>query len=187
VTRQRVRSRLLGSVSFVIAATAFGVVAGCSTSERSEDLAVGLIEDAIEAVEVHFASVPTFYEINATSDGVNLFVSVNGSDGSPAVVQARYTASNGLVVSDEAVAADGAVFARSAVDFDAETVLDVALDQLGSSQPRVFIITAAGVSDEAQSVSDRVDYRLVMESERGGRLVVLLSRDGSILGSDVID
>ena len=181
------RRQFLQLASLIIAAAAFGVVSGCSTAETFEDLEIDLIDEAIEAVEVHFAAAQTFYEINATSDGVNLFVSVNGTDGSPSVVQARYTASGGLLVSDEAVGADGAVFARSAVDFEVDTILDAALEQLGSSRPRVFIITAAAIADSSQSLSERVDYRLVMESERGGRLVVLVSKDGSILGSDVID
>lgn len=171
----------------IVVHVCFLISSGCSSQGSTDDLAIDLIDEAIEAVNDQFDPEAAFYEINATPDGVNMFVSVTGEGGSPAVVQARYTSTRGLVVSEDAVAADGAVFPGSAVDFDPDSILDVALEQLSSTQPRVFIITATSFVDGEQRVSDRVDYRLVMESDKGGRLVVLLGRDGSVLGSDVLD
>lgn len=178
-----VRNAMLISV----AAAAMATCSSCSSETQAETLPIDLIDEAIVAVDGHFAAESSFYEINVTPDGVNLFVSVAGPQGSPAVVQARYTSARGLVVAEESVEANGGVFAGSAVDFEVETMLNAALEQLSSTSPRVFIITAGPTSESETQVSERVDYRLVMESERGGRLVVLLARDGSILGSDVID
>lgn len=157
---------------------------GCASSD-DEALALDLISDAIDAVDDHFSADVNFYEINATSDGVNLFVSVPAPDGIPRVVQARYTTSRELVVAEEAVESQGTVFSGRDVDFDPATILDQAVDQLTSSQPLVFIMTAPSGEDVDSAVG--VTYRVVMESRRGGRLVVLLDSDGSILGSDVME
>lgn len=158
----------------------FGLSSGCSDSPESEGLEVDLVDDAIRAVDEFYSQDSAFYEINATSDGVNLFVSTTMDGSVPAVVQARFTSSDGLVVADEALPSDGPTFQGSAVDFDSSSVLDAAVSQLSSSTPRVFIITSS-------SDSSSILYRLVMESQRGGKLAVLLTADGTILGTDVLD
>jgi hypothetical protein len=71
-------------------------LAACSSDSTSEPLAIDDIDEAISAVGEHFDADVDFYEINATSDGVNLFVSWTGADESPAVVQARFTRAGGL-------------------------------------------------------------------------------------------
>lgn len=166
-------------------------IGACSGNAPSEKLAIGLIDDAIAAVDEHFGGSSDFYEINATSDGVNLFVSTTIDGGTAGVVQARYTQDDGLVVSDEAVPSDGPVFAGTSVDFDPQTVVGRAIGQLSTARPRVFIITAAGSGEQSatqgQVGSGGVSYRLVLESQRGGRLVVFLAGDGTILGSDFLE
>ncbi len=161
-------------------------LAACTSESKAEPLAIEAISEAISAVGDHFEADVDFYEINATSDGVNLFVSTIGADASPAVVQARFTRSGGLVIADESVPAEGPIFRGSAVDFDSTSIIEKATSQLSTAQPRMFIITA--VDDAANIVpSERVSYRLIMESQRGGRLVVLLDSRGTVLGSDVLD
>lgn len=161
-------------------------LAACSSESKPDPLAIDSIDEAISAVADHFDADVDFYEINATSDGVNLFVSTTGSDAGPSVVQARFTTANGLVVADDAVPAEGPVFRGSAVDFDPASIIESAVSELTSAQPRTFIITAAGDS-ASNTPSDQVSYRLIMESQRGGRLVVFLDSRGTVLGSDVID
>lgn len=158
----------------------------CSSDSKSEPLAIDAIDMAISAVSEHFDADVDFYEINATSDGVNLFVSTTGVDAGPAVVQARFTREGELVVADESVPAEGLVFRGSAVDFDSATIIDAAVGELSTAEPRMFIITAVGDAANS-SPSDRVSYRLIMESQRGGRLVVFLDSRGTVLGSDVMD
>lgn len=163
-------------------------LSGCASDDRPSALVIDLIDEAIAAVEERFGGEVSFYEINATSDGVNLFVSTQNAESTPAVVQARYTSDGELVVAEEPVPAQGAVFDGSAVEFDPRTILERAVGQLSSSTPQVFIITASASSSAPTSDTDNgITYRLVMESQRGGRLIVLLGRDGSILGSDVVD
>jgi hypothetical protein len=161
-------------------------LAACSSDSTSEPLAIDDIDEAISAVGEHFDADVDFYEINATSDGVNLFVSTTGADDSPAVVQARFTRAGGLVVADESVPADGPVFRGSAVEFDPDSIIETAISELSTAQPRMFIITALGDAASG-SPSDRVSYRLIMESQRGGRLVVFLDSRGTVLGSDVME
>ena len=158
----------------------------CSSESKAEPLAIEEIGEAISAVGDRFGADVDFYEINATSDGVNLFVSTIGADASPAVVQARFTRAGGLVVADEAVPAEGPSFRGSAVDFDSTSIIEDATSQLSTAQPRMFIITAV---DDAANIApnERVSYRLIMESQRGGRLVVLLDSQGTVLGTDVLD
>lgn len=157
-----------------------------STGDETAMLAVHSVDEAIDSVEAVYGAPAAFYEINATEDGVNLFISTSTPDGEAAVLQARFTESNGLVVAGDPVEAEGSVFTGDAVDFDETAVLAQALEELSTSTARAFIITAAGdVDPGAVGDATRVEYRLVMESRRGGRLVVLLSGDGSILGSDI--
>lgn len=183
----RLTNRVVACALGTIGVVACGaIVTGCSAKPESGTLAIDLIDDAIAAVDDHFGSATDFYEINATADGVNLFVSTTGDDARPAVVQARYTSADGLVVADEAAPAEGSVFSGSAVDFDPKTIIERAVGQLSSAEPQVFIITAA--SDGSGAIDTSVaTYRLVMESRRGGRLVVFLGRDGTILGSDFVE
>lgn len=159
-------------------------LAACSSSP-DESLAIDLIDDAIAAVDDRFAGSSKFYEINATPDGVNLFISSMIDEATPGVVQARFTSAEGLVVADESVQSQGLVFDGTAVDFDSESIIESARSQLSTAQPRVFIITAVSSSDAGSNDVD-VSYRLVMESQQGGRLVIFLGRDGTILGSDVL-
>lgn len=189
-----------GLVTLLVAMSCLGLGA-CSSDVSRESSSYGasessggrpvveLIDDAITAVDEHFSATSNFYEINATSDGVNLFVSTTIDGGLPGVVQARYTATDGLVVADDALPSDGEVFRGDAVDFDPDTIIEGAIEQLSSAQPRVLVITAGSVSENSDVETDRsrVAYRLVMESQRGGRLVVFLGPDGTILGSDVLD
>lgn len=159
------------------------VVTACSSESTGDLPALDLIDDAIAAVDEHFGTPSDFYEINATADGVNLFVSAPIDEETAGVLQARYTADEGLVVSDEVLPSEGAVFAGTAVDFDPATIIVDAIEQLSTAQPRVFIITGS----PGDSQRTRVAYRLVLESQRGGRLVVFLDRDGTILGSDLLE
>lgn len=164
----------------------FLVFSGCTSGGPDGTLEIDLIDEAISAVDAHFGEESSFYEINATSDGVNLFVSRSDPDADPTVVQARYTSADGLVISDTATPSQGSVFSGSAVEFDPKTIVERAVGELASAEPKVFIITAAANSEEDTS-DVSVSYRLVMESQRGGRLVVFLGRDGTILGSDLME
>ena len=178
--RSDLRRIVVGVAAIAVSVTTLGA---CSSESPEKSLAIDLIDDAISAVDDRFGGLSGFYEINATSDGVNLFVSTMIDETTPGVVQARYTSEEGLVVADEPVPSEGPVFDKDAVDFDPDSIIEAARAQLSTALPRVFIITAtAGVGN-----GSGVSYRLVMESQRGGRLVVFLGRDGTILGSDVLD
>lgn len=178
--------RTLGLFESIACGAMILVAVGCTSGNPSENLAVDSIDDAIAAVDAHFGGPADFYEINATADGVNMFVATSLDGADSGVVQARYTSAKGLVVSDETLPSDGVTFSGAEVEFDPRTIIERAVGQLSSARPRAFIITAAsGTAGVSSTVG--VQYRLIMESQRGGRLVVFLGSDGSILGSDLLD
>lgn len=162
--------------------TLASVLMSCSSSsEPSTRLPVELVDDALRVAEEKFGDGTQFFEINVTDVGVNLFVRTHGDSGESSVQSARYTTSGELFVSTDRLAADGPVFVADDVDFDEGTITLAAERELPNSTPEMLIITASAAIDGAPSA---VEYRVVMNSERGGRLIVLLSRDGRILGSD---
>lgn len=76
--------------------------------------------------------------------------------------------------------AGGVTFEREIVDVNVDAVLDDVLRELPDSEPIMFVVTGAGVSGVAQ----RVEYRVLMRSSRGGELAVVVDANGSIIGTD---
>lgn len=164
-------------------------IAACGSSESVDhQLAVNSIASALEAAIDLLGAEVRFLEIDAVADGINLYISKPGVGGTAQMVQARFTSERGLVVADEGTAVEGPTFGARDVDFDTDTILASALEQLPSSQPLSFSITAAvGETATSSAAHSAVVYRLVMESPRGGRLSILLSRAGDILGTDIMN
>lgn len=171
------------------------LVFGCSSGdgENGDRPALHLIGPAIAAVVAEVDPEARFFEINATVDGVNLFIAVPNVDvaaqpGTYGVVQARFTSDDGLVVSKDVLPAQGSVFRAGDVDFVPESITRSVEEELPSSRARALIMTATDLPSEASDGGTAlIDYTIVMESERGGRLMVHVSRDGAILGSDLPD
>ena len=178
-------------VGAVIAASSI-TMSSCGGSEKSttlevEGLRVDLINDALD--ELHTTGADTFgyFEVNATSRVVNLFVATDldgapNGDGKPdAVAQYVYLPTGELQGPAEPLGANGPTFTMDEVDFVADSVLDTVLAELPTSTPSMFVITSAGSADVE---SDRVEYRVTLLSEYGGELSVLVSASGEVIGTD---
>lgn len=178
------RGLLVGVLAAVLV-----VACGGSGDGSTPPLRVDLIDEALAAVTDTGADELGYFEVNATTDLVNLFVAtdldgVPNPDGRPdAVVKYVYLADGGLQEPLEPVGATGPVFRVDEVDFDADDVLSTVVDELPDSTPVMFVITSAG-STEVES--DRVEYRVTMLSDRGGELSVVVTDSGEIVGTDAM-
>ena len=180
--------RRLGS----LAALTILLVGGSSCSKNSaESTTAGLrldqIEAALDAVEKVAGTNVSFFEVNATTDVVNIFVATDldgepNADGLPdAVVHYVFTEKDGLETAPEPVGANGPTFIRSAIDYDPKTILSKVLSELPKSTPQMFVLTAAGT---AEASTGTVQYRLLMQSTQGGQMSVVLTNTGEIVGTD---
>ena len=161
---------------------------GKSSSEpETAGLRLDQIEVALDAVEEVAGADLNFFEINATTELVNIFVAtdldgVPNDDGLPdAVERYVFTEKDGLEIDPELVGANGPTFQRSALDYDPTTILNKVLAELPNSTPQMFVITAAGT---AEAPTGTVQYRLLMQSTQGGQMSVVLTNSGEIVGTD---
>ena len=166
------------------------VVSSCGKNSVAPDTAglrIDQIETALDAVEQKAGADLEFFEINATTELVNVFVATDldgipNADGLPdAVVHYVFTEKDGLETAPDPVGANGPTFARTALDYEPSTILRKVLSELPDSQPQVFVLTAAGTAEESTGV---VQYRLIVQSTQGGQMSVVLTNRGEIVGTD---
>jgi hypothetical protein len=132
---------------------------------------VDLIDDAVAALEAKLGGPQRFFEINATSRLVNLFVELNGGK----LVQ-PWVYLDGELSSTAVLDANGHSFAGTALDFDPTKVLSHVQTELPQSRPDVFFIEGGegGV----------VRYSVTVTSQQGGQLVVVVGPDGTVKSVD---
>ena len=128
---------------------------------------VDLISKAITALEAKLGAPQQYFEINATSHLVNLFVALN--DGK--VVQ-PWVYLDGVLSSTEGHPASGFSFAKAALDFDPDKVLSRLQAELPQSSPDVFFIEGGK--------GGAVRYSVTVSSRQGGQLVVVVGPDGAV-------
>lgn len=186
-----------------------GVLVACGSSETQDVPALGidLIEPAIDAVREAQGVEPAFFEINSTADGVNLFIAASRSgntDTPDAVIQGRYTSDGGLVLAEELLDASGPVFTATDLNLSADRLVGQVVKELKNAKALMFVLSAATVNASSENggssggntdnpesgeplVGRDVVRRVLLESERGGRLAVFVDGDGNILGTEVLD
>lgn len=132
---------------------------------------VDLIGKAITALEAQLGAPQQYFEINATSQLVNLFVSLNGGK-----VVKPWVYLDGELSSTEGHDASGFTFAKTALDFNPDKVLSHVEAELPQSRPDAFIIEAGqgGI----------VRYSVTVRSPKGSQLVVVVGPDGSVRSVD---
>ena len=166
------------------------VVSSCGKNSAAPDTAglrIDQIETALNALEQKDGADLEFFEINATTDLVNIFVATDldgipNADGLPdAVVHYVFTEKDGLETAPDPVGANGPTFARTALDYEPSTILRKVLSELPDSTPQMFVLTAAGTATESTGT---VQYRLIMQSSQGGQMSVILTNSGEIIGTD---
>ena len=180
--------RRLGMV--VALSSVLFVVSSCgndSTAPATAGLRLDQIENALDAVEQKVGVGLEFFEINATSAIVNIFVATDldgtpNADGLPdAVVHYVFTEKDGLETAPDSVGANGPTFARTALGYEPSTILRKVLSELPDSTPQMFVLTAAGTATESTGTAQ---YRLIMQSSQGGQMSVVLTNSGEIVGTD---
>ncbi len=162
------RRRALAMALAVIA-----VACGGDDGAGVPPLRVDLVDDAIAAVEQERGGAQVYFEVNASPELVNLFVAV---DDATATVPYVYLADGGLQPPAPRQAASGPTFRAADVAFEPDQVLARVVVELPESIPELFVVSAAA--------GGGVDYRVVMRSERGGQLFVIVAGDGTIVGAD---
>lgn len=153
----------------LVALGAVTMASGCSADDEGGPI-IGRIDDAIVAVESHYGAPREFIEISATESVVSLIVEID--DGAE---QAFWSPDDGLVEPVTVPAVDRPTFRSRAVDFRSDQMFDQLRDELPNSEIVDFAITGAG--------DGAVVYDARLRSEQGGVLLVLLDRNGRILGA----
>ena len=154
-----------------VVALALVVLSSCGSDK--ETLLVSDIDDAVAAVAEVLGKTPEFYEINATPTLVNLFA----ADGKGNAVNFVYE--NGELDQETSVApADGESFPAEGMSFSGKVFARVE-KELPESILRAFSI----IGDHPNG---GVQYRVVLQSDRGGQFAVFVEPTGKILGTDVM-
>jgi hypothetical protein len=152
-------------------ALAVVVLSGCGSSK--EALSVSDIDNAVEAVAEVLGKTPEFYEINATPTLVNLFA----ADGKGNAI--NFVFEKGKLAEETSVApADGKSFSAAEMTFNSKVYKRVQ-KELPESILRAFSVIG-------DNPTGGVQYRVVLQSDRGGQLAVFVDPTGKILGTDVM-
>lgn len=175
------RSLLSG---LVIGGVAMGLLGlgGCGGDDAGDVPAVrvDLIDEAVSAVVDELGDV-AFFEVNATPDLVNVFVAGTDDKGATTATAYVYEPGGGLGEPADPEFASGVTFVADQIDFDPDTVLDTAVEELPTSVLRVFAINGEPGPDGPAAA---VGYRIVFDSAEGGSLSVSVRGDGGIIGVD---
>ena len=167
--RRRLRPTARCGLAAIVASALVTVLAACASGDEGGPI-VDRIDDAIFAVETHYQAPQDYFEISATDTVVSVIVAV---DGGPEAAQAFWSREDGLVAPVPVVAMDRPTFRSGDLDFRPGRVLAQVRDELPNATIVDFAVTAA--TDGA------VVYDARLQSEQGGRLLVLLDGDGRIL------
>jgi hypothetical protein len=160
---------LLGAACSSGDSSATTVAASAPASVPGDDAPprVDLIMPAVAALEAQLGEPQQYFEINATSHLVNLFVSLNGG-----TLAQNWLYLDGQLTSKPAEPAQGHSFAASALTFDPETVLaQVERDLAGATIDLFYVQGGADGS---------VRYTAVVTSAKGGQLEVVVGPDGKV-------
>ena len=152
-------------------ALAVVVLSGCGSSK--EALSVSDIDNAVEAVAEVLGKTPEFYEINATPTLVNLFA----ADGKGNAI--NFVFEEGKLAQETSVApAQGESFSAAGMTFSSKVYKRIQ-KELPESILRAFSVIG-------DNPTGGVQYRVVLQSDRGGQLAVFVDPTGKILGTDVM-
>ena len=136
------------------------------------ELLIDQIDEAIAAVEADLGGEQEYYEINATTAVVNLFVAGNAGEVTP------FAFAGGALSSEQAeTGATGNTFAAAAaLAFDPMRVSSCVAAELPTSVAEAFIVLGGP--------DGTVGYSVLTRSSAGGQLMVEVGADGAILGVD---
>jgi hypothetical protein len=151
------------------------MLAGCGGDEAEEPVLplIGELDEAMAAVDAELGGPTAFFEVNATTTLVNLFVA---AEGGTQVVPYVYVDGALREPGPPGEVAGGATFVAEDVPAVDDTVVDRLLEELDAPILERFVVTGAG--------DGAVVLEVIVASERGGRLAVAVSPTGEILSVD---
>lgn len=129
---------------------------------------VDLVLPAVQALEAQLGAPQDYFEINATSQLVNIIISLNNG----AFAQ-NWLYLDGELTSKEPESAAGNTFEAAALDFDPAVVLAKIRTDLPDATPNLFLIEG-GPNGAAR-------YTAVVTSSKGGQLLVVVGADGHVI------
>jgi hypothetical protein len=132
---------------------------------------VALIPVAVRALEAKLGGPQQYFEINATSKLVNLFVALNNG----AFAQ-NWLYVDGELTSKDPQPASGRAFVAASMAFDPATVLSKVGSDLAGSQLDLFLVEGG--------IDGAVRYTVVVSSSEGGQLLVVVRPDGKVIEVD---
>ena len=155
-----------------LSALALAILGGCGGDDAPPEPLVGLIDEAIVAIEEHYGAPQRYFEISAGLERVSVIVAV---DDATAAEQGYLDSDGGFTAPEPVGPATGSTFAAVAVAFDADRIFDELRREL--DDPVIIDFAVRGGGD------DTVIYDASIASDAGGVLLVLLAPDGRILGA----
>lgn len=142
------------------------------TAQAESDLpAVGLLDEAVAALEAELGGAQDYFEINATARVVNLFVALNG-----ATLAQAWAYADGALSSTEPQAATGGTFRAADIAVDAAAVLGPTRTEIPDSIIETFYVHGDG--------KGAVEYGLLTSALCGGGFDVTVGPAGEVLGVD---
>jgi len=147
-----------------------------ATEQPESDLPnLALIPEAVAALEAEMGGPQTYFEINATSKLVNLWVALN--DGT--VAQPWLYFDGQLSSKDPVSGATGPTFLASEIQFDPDKLLVPLRKQIPEA-----ILGSVVLSDQG---SDSVVYEVLVSAQCGGGLDVVVGPDGTVKSVDPVN
>lgn len=182
VRKQRVSSAVLVALALLGAcsddpasSTDTVAVATTAASPSADELPLlDQIAPAIAALETQLGGAQDYFEINATTRLVNLFVALNNG-----VVAQPWLYLAGTLTSTEGQPAGGGTFSSSSVEFDPDVILSTVLTEVPGISIESFYIHGDGQGN--------VLYGVLATSDKGGGLDVVLGADGSVKSVDPVN
>lgn len=135
--------------------------------------AVDQIEAAVSALETELGGPQDYYEINATAQLVNLFVSLNNG----AIAQ-PWLYVNGTLTAGEGQAASGGTLRADALDFNPDAIFSKLSQEVPGLSVESFYVHGDGAGN--------LLYGVLATSPRGGGLDIVLGADGSVKSVDPV-
>lgn len=137
------------------------------------ELRVDQVMDAIAAVEAERGGPQEYFEVNATSLLVNLFVADTAAG-----TAVPYVYVGGALTHEDGTPAQGGTFRAADLVFDPQRVTSCVRDQLPGSSIDQFVVNGNG--------QGAVQLSVVTTSSQGGQLVITVNGDGLVGGVDAV-
>ena len=148
-----------------------GLTACGGSDDASPAPRVDLIAAAVDAVEAHYGAPQEYFEISVDRERVSVIVAVDGAT----AAEQGYFGDEGLEVPEPVGEASGSTFTAAMIDVDVDRIFAGLRDEL--DDPTIVDFAIQG------GPGGSAVYDATVLSDAGGRILVLLAPDGTVLGA----